>query len=217
MSVLEPRAQSRSATLLLVAAAHGLVVWGIWQMRAPVDKEVETFASVMFFVPQPPSHRAPSASTSPARSAIRPKQSIPAPVSQPQPAESGTAITLPAAPSSRIDWSAQLEATARAELDQEDKARKQLRALTRKFELEPDPRNPGRAPASTFHWYEAGIHHIDTRGSLPVLVLNDHCALLLFIIPACRIGHIESRGDLFDGAAAAHDERLATPRPNDVP
>ena len=41
--------------------------------------------------------------------------------------------------------------------------------------------------------------------------------LLLFIIPACRIGHIEIHGDLFDGAATAHDERLATPRPNDVP
>ena len=58
---------------------------------------------------------------------------------------------------------------------------------------------------------------IDTRGQLPVLVLNDHCALLMFIIPLCRIGHIESRGDLFDGAAAAHDSRLATPGPNDVP
>jgi hypothetical protein len=34
---------------------------------------------------------------------------------------------------------------------------------------------------------------------------------------ACAIGHIEAHGDLFEGAAAIHDEKLATPRPNDAP
>jgi hypothetical protein len=215
MSVLGPRAQSRCTTLLVVVAVHGLVLWGIWRVRAPVDKEVATFASVMFFVPQAVSHRPPPTTTPPASSAKPAQRSIPAPV--PQPVESGAAITLPAAASARIDWSAQLEGAARTVLDQEEIARQQLGALTRRYVVAADPRNPGPAPASTFRWYEAGIHRIDTRGSLPVLVLNDHCALLMFIVPLCRIGHIEIHGDLFEGAAAAHDERLATPRPNDVP
>jgi hypothetical protein len=215
MSVLGPRAQSRSAALLVVAAVHGLMLWGIWQVRTPVAKEVETFASVMFFVPEAASQHPPAATTPRAPGPSRPRQSLPAP--PPQPAESATALTLPATPSARIDWSGQLGGIAQAELDQEAKARKQLRALTRRFEVEPDPRNPGPAAASTFRWYEAGTHRIDTRGSLPVLHLNDHCVMLMFIIPFCRIGHIEIHGDLFDGAAKAHGDRLATPGPNEVP
>jgi hypothetical protein len=39
----------------------------------------------------------------------------------------------------------------------------------------------------------------------------------MFVIPVCRIGHIEVHGDLFDGAAKAHSDRLATPGPNEVP
>jgi hypothetical protein len=213
MSVLGPRAQSRSATLLVAVAVHGLILWAIWRVRVPVAKEVESFASVMFFLPQAVVPRTPVPAAPIASDA---RQASPA-AEQLQPARSTTAITLPAAPSPPIDWSAQLALGARAELDLEEQARKQLRAVTRRFELDPDPRNPGRAPASSFRWYEAGIHHIDTRGSLPVLVLNDRCAMLMFIVPFCRIGHIEIHGDLFDGAATAHGDRLATPGPNEVP
>jgi hypothetical protein len=165
-----------------VAAVHGLILWGIWRVRTPVAKEIKTFTSVMFFLPQ--ANRATAAAT---------------------------------APPARIDWSSQLAGIAQAELDKEAIARKQLRALTRRFEVDPNPRNPGFVAPSTFRWYEAGIHHIDTRGPLPVLLLNDRCALLMFILPLCRIGHIEIHGDLFEGAAAAHGDRLATPGPNEVP
>jgi hypothetical protein len=215
MSVFGPRAQSRSTTLLLVAAVHGLIWWGIWRARAPLAQEVETFASVMFFVPKAASQHTSAATPARALSTNRARQSLPARL--PQPAESDTAIRLPAAPSARVDWSAQLAGIAQAELDKEAKAGKQLRALTRRFEVDPDPRNPGPRAAGSFRWYEAGIHHIDTRGSLPVLQLNDHCVMLMFIIPFCRIGHIETHGDLFDDAARIHDERLATPGPNEVP
>jgi hypothetical protein len=215
MSVFGPRAQSRCTTLLVVAAVHGLMLWGIWQVRTPAAKELETFASVMFFVPEAASQHTTAATTARAVSASRDRRSLPA--ARPQPAESVTSISQPATPSARIDWSGQLGGIAQAELDQEAKARKQLRALTRSFEVQPDPRNPGPAAASTFRWYGAGIHHIDTRGSLPVLQLNDHCVMLMFIIPFCRIGHIEVHGDLFDDAARVHDARLATPGPNEVP
>ena len=168
MSVFGPRAQSRSTALLLVAAVHGLIFWGIWRVRAPVAQEVETFASVMFFVPKAASQHTLAATTPGAVRASRARQSLSLPPQQPQPAESATAITLPATPSARIDWSGQLAGIAQAELDKEAKARTAA-ALTRRFELQPDPRDPGPATASSFRWYEAGIHHIDTRGSLPVL------------------------------------------------
>ena len=166
---------ARLFMVLVVVAAHGLVLWLFWRVRAPVNDEVETFTSFV------------------------------------------NAITLPAPPGAGVDWSAQLPGAAQAELDNEDKLHEQLGALLRKFRIEDDPRNPHPAPSSSFRWYDAGIHRIDTRGSLPVWHLNDRCVMLAFIFPACAIGHIEAHGDLFDGAAAAHAERLATPRPNDVP
>src|SRR5580698_129907 len=115
MSVFGPRAQSRSTTLLLVAAVHGLIWWGIWRARAPLAQEVETFASVMFFVPKAASQHTSAATPARALSTNRARQSLPARL--PQPAESDTAITLPAAPSARVDWSAQLAGIAQAELD----------------------------------------------------------------------------------------------------
>ncbi|HEY6454827.1 MAG TPA: hypothetical protein VIY90_06025 [Steroidobacteraceae bacterium] len=212
MSVFGPRAQSRSTALLFVAAAHGLFLWSIWRVQVPVAKEIESFTSVMFFLPKAVLRR-----TGVARAVGALRARPPFRVPQRQTTESATAVTLPATPSARIDWSAQLAGIAQTELDKEAKADKQLRALTRRFAVEPDPRYPRLAPASTFHWYEAGTHRIDTRGQLPVLQLNDHCVLLMFIVPICRIGHVEIHGDLFDGAAKAHGDRLATPGPNEVP
>jgi hypothetical protein len=213
------RISSRPATLVLVTAAHMAALWLIWEVRTPPDREVESLTSVMFFVPDatPEEHSAETAVAHPIIRATPSRQ--PRPPQAPQWPDTGTAITLPPTPSpgAGVDWSAQLAGAARAELDQEETTRKQLAALTRQYVIEPDPRNPGAAPASTFRWYDAGIHRIDTRGPLPVLHLNDRCALILFVLPACLIGHIETHGDLFEGAAAAHEERIATPRPNDVP
>ena len=201
---------ARLFIVLVLVAAHGLVLWLFWRVRAPVIDEVETFTSLMFFVPAP-QHASPK-NTPPA-----------APVALPPLPDTGTAITLPApptlpaAPSAGVNWSAQLPGAAQTELDNEKRSHEQLGALLRKFRIEDDPRNPHPAPPSSFRWYDAGIHRLDTRGSLPVWHLNDHCVLVAFIFPACAIGHIEIHGDLFEGAAAAHDEKLATPRPNDVP
>lgn len=183
-------------------------------MHVPVAREVESFTSVMFFLPEAALHRPAVARAGGAKRARQPFR-----LRQPQPqtTESATAITLPATPRARIDWSGQLAGVAQAELAKQARTDKQLGALTRRFVVEPDPRAPGLAPAGTFRWYQAGIHRIDTRGPLPVLQLNDHCALLMFIVPVCRIGHIEIHGDLFDGAAKAHGDRLATPGPNEVP
>jgi hypothetical protein len=209
---------ARLFMVLVVVAAHGLVLWLFWRVRAPVIDEVETFTSLMFFVPAPqPAAPAAPVTHRAGRAAAIGNTSPAAPVALPPPPDTGTAITLPAPPGAGVDWSAQLPGAAQAELDNEKKLHEQLGALLRKFRIEDDPRNPHPAPSSSFRWYDAGIHRIDTRGPLPVWHLNDRCVMLAFIFPACAIGHIEAHGDLFDGAAAAHAEKLATPRPNDVP
>jgi len=218
----------RSAIALLILAAHGLALWLCSRTPVPVAAEVETFTSIMFFVPgasqgapgpslQP---AAPTSAASAAHAAGRPPAvaiAPQAPAALLPPAATSTAITLPAPPAAGVDWSEELTGAAKTTLENERKASEQLGALLRKFRIEEDPRNPGRTGQGGFRWYDAGIHRLDTRGFLPAWHLNDRCVLVAFIFAACAIGHIEIHGDLFDGAAAAHDETLAAPRPNDAP
>ena len=39
--------------VLVLVAAHGLVLWLLWRGRAPVTPEVEAATSVLFFFPEP--------------------------------------------------------------------------------------------------------------------------------------------------------------------
>jgi hypothetical protein len=208
---------SRATTLAVVAAAHGLVLWIIWRGHsAPVD-EAQTFNSVMFFFPDPARSRTARPSV---RRMAPPAVRVgtrPVPVQSHPSVDSGTAITLPTGPTAGVDWDAELTHAADSTLEKEKRAREQLGALTRKFVAEPDPNNPGPVPAGRFRWYDAGIHHIDTRGSVPVLHLNGRCVLIAFIIPACAIGHIEIHDDLFEDMAAEGERQLSTARRNEVP
>jgi hypothetical protein len=214
MAADSARLTSRATTVIVLAAAHGLVLWLLCRLEMPRPPEVETFTSLLYWAPAPNSVGSPSNPQRPV-AAVRARRP---PAQDPEPAaESGTAITLPAAPRPRIDWSAALSGSAAAELDRQTRAGAQLDAVTRKYARPTDPLNPGAAAARRFRWYDAGIHRIDTRGPIPALHLNDRCLLIAFIIPACVIGHIEIHGDLFEGIAGSRDETTATARPNDVP
>ncbi|HEV2703995.1 MAG TPA: hypothetical protein VGV09_20385 [Steroidobacteraceae bacterium] len=208
------RQASRMTTVLILLAAHGLVLWLFWRVEVPLPSAPEAFTSLLYWAPAD-QVRKPNASQAPRVAA--PRRLKPPSITPVTPVDSGTAITLPAVPDAQADWSAALKGAAAAELDREKRSAAQLGALTSRYLLPTDPLNPGLPAANDFRWYDAGIHRIDTRGPIPVLHLNSHCVLLAFIIPACLIGHIDSHGDLFDGAAAFHDEKLATPRPNDAP
>ena len=205
--------------MLVVVAVHGLVLWGLYRQRAPPPGEPEAFTSVLFFLPD---------ESNTAIRPSRPKESarVVGPTTSatqlplfplPQPPTSSTAITLPANPAPTVDWYAQIPDAADSELDNEERALRQRGALTRKYVVPDDARNRHPHPASGFRWYDAGIHRIDTRGSIPVLHLNDRCVLVGFLIPFCLIGHIEIHGDLFDHMAEEQDDKVGTARPNDVP
>jgi hypothetical protein len=218
MAVDSAQVSSRTMTVLAVAAAHGFVVWLIWRVAVPLPIEPEAFTSFLFWVPATKPARPPSAARPRAAATAAPQPPALNPAPAPTPASaSGTGITLPANPGAQIDWRAALTGAAAAELDKEQRTREQVRALTHRYAAQDDPRNSHPGPTSGFRWYDAGIHRFDTRSWIPVLHLNDRCVVVMFIIATCAIGHIEVHGDLFEGAAALHDETLATPRPNDVP
>jgi hypothetical protein len=216
MSAGRSRIASRTTTLLVLIGAHGVILWAVWRNEGPSPEEIETFTSTMLWMPAP-EHAPPTARpVAPRTSAGHARATSPLTL-LPQPPAASSAISVPPAPQANIDWSAQLSDAANSTLDQERHEAELLGALTRKYRPPDDPRDPHPDPVTGFRWYQAGSHRIDTRGSLPVLRLNDRCALVLFIMPICFIGHIEIHGDLFENAAALHDEKTSTARPNDVP
>jgi hypothetical protein len=217
MSAGRSRIASRTSTLLVLIGAHGLILWALWRMEVMPPTEIETFTSTMIWLPAADRAQRPTAKPVERRvTAGRPSATAPL-ILLPQPPDASSAITLPPAPRASIDWSSQLSDAANSTLEKEKLEAEQLGVLMRKYVLPDDPRNPHPNPTTGFRWYDAGSHRFDTRGSLPVLHLNDRCALVLFIMPICLIGHIEIHGDLFENAAALHDEKTATARPNDVP
>jgi hypothetical protein len=225
MSAGRSRIASRTTTLLVLIAAHGLILWAVWRIEVPGPAEIETFTSTMIWMPgadhahqQAPHRVVPRATAGRPRTATSdPRRAVPPLVLLPPPPDASSAITAPPAPQANIYWSTQLSDAANSTLEKERQEAELLGALTRKYHLADDPLAPHPDAATGFRWYNAGSHRIDTRGSLPVLHLNDRCALVLFIIPICLIGHIEIHGDLFENAAALHDEKTSTARPNDVP
>jgi hypothetical protein len=201
MSARSARISSRTATLLVVAAAHGLVLWVIWRVHAPPVDEAKTFTSSLFLLPAASRDRTlrvratPRATSGAARTPLTP---APQPAAVPQAPDATTAITLPpAVPGAGVDWYAQLTGAADSTLRKEKQAYDQSGVLTR--------------------WYDAGIHRIDTRSFIPGLWLNDRCVLIAFIMPACKIGHIEIHDDLFKNRFTVLDENETTARPNDAP
>ncbi len=219
MPLRSSRLASRSAALLLVAAAHVLVIWAFWRAPSPQAPEVLVFTSTL---PFPPSavRDTPTAESTTSGNKTAARRAPPRPA---RPRESALRnadagpITLPPVPGANVDWSAQLTLFADSALQNQQTARDQRGALTRRFIVPTDPRNPGDTVNRDFRWYDQGIHRIDTRGPLPALWLSDHCVLLAFIMPFCMVGHIEIHGDLLDRRAIARDESEAAPRLNDAP
>jgi hypothetical protein len=214
MAAGSARLTSRTTTVLVLVGAHGLVLWLMEREQVALPTEPEVFTSLLFWAPpaQPIRQRSVARPPVAAMRSLRPPSFPPAP----EP-DSGTAIAVPAPPGAQVDWSLALSDAAAAALEREKRSREQLGAVMGRRAVEDDPRNPHPGPRSAFRWSDSGIHRIDTRSFIPGFWLNDHCVLIAFIVPACKIGHIEIHGDLFEGAAAVHDEKLATPRPNDAP
>ncbi len=224
MSARSSRISSRTTAFLVVAVAHGLVLWMFWRVDgAPID-EAEGFTSVLFFLPATSDRGVTPLPALPERAMRATAGHLGGQSTAPEPpaphlsvTEPSNAITLPVDPGAAVDWSAQLRGAADAALEKEQRARQQLGALTQKFVLQPDSRNPGPVPPDDFRWYDAGAHRIDTRSIIPVLHLNDRCLLIAFVMPVCLIGHIEIHGDLFEKMDSTQGDKAAAARPNDAP
>jgi hypothetical protein len=132
---------------------------------------------------------------------------------EPPAVDQSNAITVPPDSSAdappkppSIDWQQEAQTAAARAADA-------LEMERRKGKLAPDPRFARPTPRREFGWDQSQIHRVE---ALPeggtIIHLNDRCSLVLngFILPVCKIGKIEARGDLFEhmGDAPLSDDSL---------
>src|SRR5688500_1868398 len=98
-----------------------------------------------------------------------------------------------------VDWSRESELAAQRQVDAIESARRRDRGFTsRDGDLE--LASPA-APSPEFGWDHSQTHRIEpipTGGTL--IHINDRCFVVIsgLIMPVCKLGKIEARGDLFE-------------------
>jgi hypothetical protein len=99
-----------------------------------------------------------------------------------------------------VDWAKEAERAAAHRIEADEEADRRASALSpRRGPCGGAPEAPAAAPS--FGWDHAHTHRVEPipDGGL-VVNLNDRCAIVVkfpFFMPGCKIGKIESRGDLF--------------------
>ena len=217
MLARESHIPSRTVTVLIVTAAHGLALWVCWSVRAPVITATESITAVLFSVPddfrnathraryrtanppQPTSTAANSASSNPAmRTTTSPRALL---VDR----DAGNSEALRPnkrrnTASASIDWAKEAETAAVDSLRRAAEASRQAMALTYwKSHVMPTPEAPA---APRFAWDYAQTHRFESSAQGLIINLNDRCSLLISlslmaVMGGCKLGKLAVHGDLF--------------------
>ena len=178
--------RAKAGPLIAVIAIHVAALAVILNSSRSLRQFVESAGSlVMILLPEPP----PRPETTPPEHVTRshrrtnPRRLLPqAPHVKEAPADSTAPVALP-----RIDWRQELEHAAQRKAD-----------VTPWQAVVPKTDKKSKHDRVWKHWREHRIE-VDKETGIPVLNLGEHCVLIAFLIPGCRIGRIKPRGDLFDG------------------
>jgi hypothetical protein len=102
-------------------------------------------------------------------------------------------------PDPSIDWSRASELAAERQADAMEAARRRDRGFTA-HGTDRNFASPSPAPPE-FHWDHAHTHRVEPIASGGLVInITDRCVLVIagLIMPACSLGKIEARGDLFE-------------------
>jgi hypothetical protein len=170
--------RTRTLALLAIVALHVALIALLWHSTLEVRREEPAPAMQIVMLLPHPIERPPPAAPRRKPSAVEPvAPATPATPSEPEAQEGSNAPTaLP-----WVDW----------EREAKDAAR-------REAEAHPLPALPPRKKPS-FGWSHSHLKRIEKVEGAYLLWLSDRCALVNFIIPACKVGKMPARGDLFDG------------------
>jgi hypothetical protein len=189
-------ARLRLGTFVAVVVVHAALFLALGKARLSSAPRSEPETSMILFMlpesevprPSPPD----SAARHPVPRRVRSQEPRVAPdQSPPERAQSSAPVM--------IDWAKEAARAAHAQIDADEAAARQAAALSTHKRV-PDYLAPPPAAQPQFGWSHANTHRIESfPGGGFILNLNDHCAIVftIMVIPVCKIGTIEARGDLF--------------------
>jgi hypothetical protein len=191
----------RKVVLVVVLAIHVGFFFLFAILRSPSQRSSEREAlSIAFFLPlketNTPSEPTQTRATKPKYPKRVPRLAkSPGTTAAPQPPAPSQAITQPAP-----DWRRELQIAANNQLARSQAGRDEPSVLA--------PHDfSGVKPGSTddsrreFGWDTSAIHRFEGFPGLGVLQINERCAIawmVIYIFPACKIGKMPARGNLFD-------------------
>ena len=212
-------AQSRVIFALVVGLAHAVLLWLAWRVHEAHHDTEETFGTLLFFpAPQPaartdrkhpPRVRRPLAMPNPSFGLPQPRSWLP---------NESAPAALPAEPlpGATVDWRQQIGPAAAAIIERGREDARRAGALLRKFQ--PSAAfQPLHEPRHDYAWYAAHSHIVDSADGVPILVLTQPCAVVIFIIRDCTIDHVERHGALFEYMTQEVDATVVYGGPNAVP
>jgi hypothetical protein len=185
----------RIGAFVAVAAAHAALFMVLAKVRLTLVPTVEPETSMLLFMlPSKEIVPAPGpANASPHRGARRAR--LPEPQAKPgEPPPEDAKSSAPV----MIDWAKEAQLAATRKIDADEAAARRAATFSTHKKVPASLAPPPPAPPQ-FHWSYANTHRLE---SLPdggfILNLSDRCAIVfaIMLIPVCKIGVIEPRGDL---------------------
>jgi hypothetical protein len=169
--------RTRSLALLAIVALHAAFIVLLWHSKLAVRREEPAPAMQVVMLLPRLSERPPPAEPRRKPSSIEP--------------------VTPVTPSAPSESEAQAGSNAPTAVPWVDWEREGKDAARREAEAHPLPALPPRKK-QPFGWSHSHIKRIEKVEGAYLLWLSDRCALVNFIIPACKVGKKPARGDLFD-------------------
>jgi hypothetical protein len=188
------RGVSRSTVIVRTGAAIlafglSLLVFTMFEMKADVRGAGESQSFIVIAIPDSGRQPDPPAVAAPAPLPV--EISPPPPLMEPD-TDSGSEEAVHIPP---VDWSDEAARVARtyAEADADLMRKAKIFAQRNGLVIQ----KPDADVSSSFRWSRKAQRIQTTADGLTLFFINDRCVLVNFLIPACAVGSIEARGDLF--------------------
>ena len=214
-----PNARNRVIAAGIVAGAHIIVLWLIWEIHVSRDSEAEESGAIFFFSPSVTASRRTRAIQS-SLPHPRPIQGLSRGLSELLSAPTtDQPVTAPSsAPSGQptVDWQRALESASAQIVGQaiNERARSaRFRGPRASASFEPLHERP-----HDFGWVAEHSRLVISAQGVPQWVLVQPCAVDMFLKdPNCTVEHIERHGITFEYIQQQHDATLGYGGPNAVP
>lgn len=207
-------ARLRLGTFVAVAVAHAALFLVLAKTRLTSAPAAQPETSmILFMLPM-------NEAAAPAPPDGAERTPLPRPVRAQPPPKLTPAETTPEGPQSTapvmIDWAKEAQEAAARQIDADEAKARRATALSTHKRV-PDYLAPPPAAQPQFGWSHANTHRIESfPGGGFILNLSDRCAIVftIMVIPVCKVGVIEPRGDLFQHM---DDPPLLGPPATDAP